>query len=361
MIFESWFNRKTQNVWLKCNAQYFIVGLIIGTFLIILFKLFNNESSELNWRNIFMVYVVSVIITLCITNVSILSSRIIKIKFSTPIVNVLLNYLLVLIGTIIGTEVSYLFVMWVYGTPFSEFDQLANLKFNLTIGFVAGTIIYLYQLQRDNYHLKIQDKEVQLLKLNELKTQADLKTLQARINPHFLYNALNSITSLIHEAPDKAEEMTIKLSRLFRYSINNQESNWATVKEELEIVNTYLDIERVRFENRISFLSEADESVLNERIPRFLLQPLVENALKHGLNNMSSGGILRLTVNGVGEHININVYDNGTPFPSDMLVGYGLQSTFDKLNLLYSDSWKLNYVNSPEKKISLELPNKFVV
>lgn len=360
MIFENWFNKKTQNVWVKCNIQYFIVGLIIGTFLVILFKLFNNESSELNWRNIFMVYVVSVIITLCITNASILSSRIIKIKFATPIVNVLLNYLLVLIGTIIGTEVSYLFVMWVYGTPFSEFDQLANLKFNLTIGFVAGTIIYLYQLQRDNYDLKIKDKEVALLKLNELKTQADLKTLQARINPHFLYNALNSITSLIHEAPEKAEEMTIKLSRLFRYSINTQEANWATVKEELDMVNTYLDIERIRFENRISFVTETDESVLNEMMPRFLLQPLVENALKHGLSNMSAGGILKLTIKGIEQHLEINVYDNGSPFPNDMLIGYGLQSTIDKLNLLYANSWKLAYENSPEKKINLKIPNKFI-
>ena len=354
MLLENWLNQRIRNTWVKSNVQYFLLGVIIGTSVNIIFQLV--AKSPRNWRSILMAYIVSVIITLCITNVSIISSRIIKKKFTSPFINIILNYFLILTGIIIGTEVSYLFVMLVYNIPFSEIKQWENLKINLTLGLVAGTIIYSYQLQRDNYNLKIKDKEMELMKLNELKMQADLKTLQARINPHFLYNALNSITSLIHDKPDKAEEMTIKLSQLFRYSINSQEANWTTVKDELEIVNTYLDIERVRFENRISFITYVDEAVLHEMIPRFLLQPLVENGLKHGLKNKSSDGILKISITAEKETIEINVFDNGIPFPDDLLVGYGLQSTSDKLNLLYGGSWKMNYINLPEKKISIWLP-----
>lgn len=357
MLFENWLNSRIRNTWIRVNVQYFFIGVLIGTFLNILFQLVSGDFRE--WRNILMTYAVSIIITLCITNISIISSRIIKKKFSYPAINIILNYLLISLGVIIGTEISLLLVMFIYKIPFSEVNHLASLKFNFTIGLIAGTLIYLYQLQRDNYDHKIKDKELQLLKLNELKTQADLKTLQARINPHFLYNALNSITSLIHDEPGKAEEMTIKLSKLFRYSINTQETNWVTVKEELEMVNTYLDIERVRFGNRISFITAVDETVLNEMMPRFLLQPIVENALKHGLKNKGSDGVLKVSIHSSNESIEINIHDNGIPFPDDLLVGYGLQSTIDKLNLLYGVAWKMNYLNTPQKKISIELPKNF--
>ena len=257
---------------------------------------------------------------------------------------------------LLGTEVSILCIAFIYDVRFNEIDQMLHLKRNLGIGVLAGTIIYMYQLQRDNYNLQLGEKELQMAKLNELKTTADLKTLQARINPHFLYNALNSITSLIHESPDKAEEMIIKLSQLFRYSINTQEVNWATVNEELQIVNIYLDIERVRFGNRIAFETKVDKNLMQVMIPRFLLQPLVENALKHGLKNKSSGGVLKINIIEVDDNIHFEVQDNGDPFPQGLLAGYGLQSTNDKLTLLYGTGFKLNFVNTPEKKIVISLP-----
>jgi len=301
-------------------------------------------------------YVVSIIITLCITNIHLISDSIIKVKFSSPVVNMLLNYLLIFIGIVIGTELSILCITLIYDIPFQDIDQAKNLKRNLGLGFLAGTLLYIYQLQQTNYNLKINEKELQVAKLNELKTSAELKTLQARINPHFLYNALNSITSLIHESPDKAEEMIIKLSQLFRYSINTQEANWVTIKEELQIVNIYLDIERVRFSNRISFQTNADDKILNVMIPRFLLQPLVENALKHGLKSKSEGGLLRINITGFNNVVRIEVHDNGEPFPADLLAGYGLQSTSDKLQLLYGNSFSINFINAPEKMIVIELP-----
>ena len=354
MLFDRYFERNFPNKWVRCNIQYLLVGILIGAFVNIIFRITGNFIISL--PDVVLTFVISIIITLCIANISVISADIIKVKFKSPLGNVLLYYVLVFLGVLLGTEVSILCIAFIYDVRFNEIDQMLHLKRNLGIGVLAGTIIYMYQLQRDNYNLQLGEKELQMAKLNELKTTADLKTLQARINPHFLYNALNSITSLIHESPDKAEEMIIKLSQLFRYSINTQEVNWATVNEELQIVNIYLDIERVRFGNRIAFETKVDKNLMQVMIPRFLLQPLVENALKHGLKNKSSGGVLKINIIEVDDNIHFEVQDNGDPFPQGLLAGYGLQSTNDKLTLLYGTGFKLNFVNTPEKKIVISLP-----
>lgn len=216
--------------------------------------------------------------------------------------------------------------------------------------------MFLYESQKSKYDLKISQQELEVLKLKQLKTQAELQTLQSKINPHFLYNALNSIAGLIPEDAEKAEDMTLKLSKLFRYSINSQQENFATVKEEIEVVNTYFDIEKIRFGDRINFISHADDSVLNKHIPRFLIQPLVENALKHGLADKMSNARLDVNILNNDSRLILTVSDNGSPFPDELNAGYGLQSTFDKLTLLYQDDYEIQFINTPEKFIRISLP-----
>lgn len=359
-MIETWLEKKISNKWLRYNIQYLLLGLVIGSFLNVLFWVISSHG-HIDCRNVLMTYVVSTLITLSITNIYIFSAYFIKHKFSSPLINILLSYLVMVFGVVAGTELSFIFVSLIYDTPFGQIDHLGHLKFNVVIGFIVVTLMNIYQLQSDSYNLKIKEKEVQLLKLNELKTQAELRTLQARINPHFLYNALNSITSLIHDEPDKAEKMTLSLSKLFRYSLNTQDANFSSIKEELDIVQTYLDIEKVRFNDRIKFEILNDESLNDYLIPRFLLQPLVENALKHGLANIGKDGLLEISVVDKGDMLEIIVHDNGNDFPEDLTAGYGLQSTNDKLNLLYGDNWKLNYTNTPKKQISISIPKSPIV
>lgn len=354
MIFNRYFENRFPNVWVRCNIQYTLVGLLIGIFVNIIFRVIGHYSMP--WQDVLMTFIVSIIITLTITNISMLSDEIIRRKFASPLANTALYYLLLFAGVVVGTEISIVCMTLLYDVPFGEIDQARNLTRNLSIGLIVGTVIYIYKLQSDNYDLQLNEKELEMTRLREMKTAAELKALQASINPHFLYNALNSITSLIHEAPDKAEEMTIRLSQLFRYSINTQDANWSTVKEEMQIVNIYLDIERVRFGNRITFTASADESLSDVKIPRFLLQPLVENALKHGLKNTGSNGELSVSVRDEGDSVVIEVHDNGEPFPSGMLAGYGLQSISDKITLLYGNKGSVNFVNSPRKMAVIRLP-----
>ncbi|RZL14998.1 MAG: histidine kinase, partial [Pedobacter sp.] len=251
---------------------------------------------------------------------------------------------------------TYSIVSIIFDFKYEFISHINDYKFNILITIIVGTLILLYHFQRITAENALKAKEMDLVKLNQLKTQAELQALQAKINPHFLYNALNSIVSLIHEDANKAEDMTLKLSKLFRYSINTLEENFSTIKEEVEVLNAYLDIEKVRFGNRINFKIEVADELLGKQIPRFLLQPLVENAFKHGLKDIVANGFLKVSISQIEKNIAILIFDNGYPFPEELVAGYGLQSTYDKLELLYKEGYDLQLINAPEKHIKISIP-----
>ncbi|GAA4305693.1 sensor histidine kinase [Aestuariibaculum suncheonense] len=219
----------------------------------------------------------------------------------------------------------------------------------LVVAIARGVLLYLKSYS-DNI---IKQKDLELSELKALNTKAELKSLQSQINPHFLYNALNSIAELSHTDANKTERMALSLSDLFRYSINRQGKQMSTVKDEVEMVQTYLEIEQIRFGERLEFTIEIDETLINEPLPMFLLQPLVENAVKHGISKLETKGIIKLVIHKTEKGLVISVYDNGPKFPEGLVSGHGLQSVFDLLRLSYKSHAKLNWVNKPEKKIEI--------
>ncbi len=338
--------------WLKLNLRYLLTGLCIGTTLSVLISAFKGEW--IGWRSFAFQLLFSTIITLCITNSIYVSQKLLTFSKDRPWFFILVYYASSLMGMFIAIEIIYLVQAWLFKQPYHFFHFRDEVSSSVVVVIIC-TIIYIINAQRERLNARIREKDLDMLKLSQLKTQAELATLQSRINPHFLYNSLNAIASLIHEDPDKAEDMTIKLSKLFRYSINQNEENLVLVQEEMDIVHTYLDIEKVRFGNRINFITELDEAVLNEKIPRFLIQPLVENALKHGLNNVAENGELRIHIQR-SAGILICISDNGIPFAEELEMGYGLQSTYDKLHLLYGASFDLQILNHPVKQIKIQIP-----
>jgi sensor histidine kinase YesM len=218
---------------------------------------------------------------------------------------------------------------------------------------VANTFLYVLQQGRQLTR-KLSEQEYQLLNLEKLKTRAELDALQAKINPHFLYNSLNSIASLVHDDPDKAEEMTLLLSKLFRYSTGRAGDLFATLTEELEMVRTYLQVEQVRFGNRLTFSVEVSDPALNElKLPQFLLQPIVENAIKHGIAKRADSGRIDIRIYEKDGDLNLCVHDNGPAFPDSMGGGYGLRSIQDKLRLLYGSEAGVEFQNWPVKQVLL--------
>jgi sensor histidine kinase YesM len=202
--------------------------------------------------------------------------------------------------------------------------------------------------------LKIEN-EVKLANLRELKTKAELNALHSKINPHFLYNALNSIAGLARNNAEKTEHMALSLSKLFRYSINKEQDDWSNFAEEMEMVRIYLDIEKVRFDDRLDFTIHLPEDMKTVKIPRFIIQPLVENAIKHGTSKLVGKGMVVASASRNGNWIEIKVADNGPDFPAELAPGFGLQSIYDKLEILYPNRFELHFVNSPEKHILIKL------
>lgn len=340
--------------WLKTNVKYAIIGICVGLLMSVFIQIFNPKGIET--KNVLFNILFSLFITLSIANVIAL----VQCYFTPAKIGfwnfVWIYYLCNFVGLFIGVELSYGIVSLVFGFKYDFIGHISDYKFNVLITLIVGTLILLYHFQRVNAEALLKAKEMDLIKLNQLKTQVELQALQSKINPHFLYNALNSIASLIHEDANKAEEMTMQLSKLFRYSINTLQENYVSIKEEVEILNTYLDIEKIRFGNRIKFQIEASVTLENKLIPRFLLQPLVENALKHGLKDIRKNGEMRVIITQSENKIEIFIHDNGSPFPEELIAGYGLQSTFDKLQLLYKEDHDIQINNTPEKHIKISIP-----
>jgi sensor histidine kinase YesM len=178
------------------------------------------------------------------------------------------------------------------------------------------------------------------------------------INPHFLYNSLNSISSLAPIDAEKTQKMAHSLLNLFKYSINRKGENTSTIKEEIAIVKTYLEIEKIRFGEHLQFKIDVDKSLEKKEIPLFLIQPLVENAIKHGISKNIEDGKINIKVEKQQEEITISVADNGSNFPEGLLSGHGLQTVYDLLRLNYKDNASLNWTNHPKKKITITILDK---
>ena len=275
--------------------------------------------------------------------------------------HLILSVVILVLNNLLGLAIYYLFGMNIvedYKVMYPrEAAQNAPWYWYMWGPIIVANVFYFLSRQGKQISRKISDQEYQLLNLEKLKTRAELDALQARINPHFLYNALNSIASLVHEDPDKAEEMTLLLSKLFRYTTGRKtEDYFDTIRNELEMVQTYLQVEKVRFGDRLQFHVEVSDADLNDlRVPKFILQPIVENAIKHGVSKMAEQGKILVKIYEKDDWLHLCVHDNGPSFPDSMGAGYGIRSIQDKLKLLYHENAKVELHNEPQKSVNISI------
>ncbi|WP_299015798.1 histidine kinase [uncultured Polaribacter sp.] len=233
------------------------------------------------------------------------------------------------------------------------YATLANIFVFLMILATLRTLVSYFYFKESKL---IIDNELKLSALRELKTKAELKSLQSQINPHFLYNSLNSIASLAPIDAEKTQKMAHSLSDLFKYSINRKGQKMSTVKDEIEMVQAYLEIEKIRFGERLQFTIQVDETLLNYEIPLFIMQPLVENAVKHGISKNREKGEIQLKITTKATTLLIEVTDNGPNFPEGLVSGHGLQTVYDLLRLSYGENAFVNWTNAPEKTMTITIP-----
>jgi hypothetical protein len=173
--------------------------------------------------------------------------------------------------------------------------------------------------------------------LELIARDAQLNSLRAQINPHFLFNSLNSVRSLITEDPRRAASMLTALSDILRYSLASERRDTVSLADELRVVDEYVSLERMRFEERLRVERTIDPAVLAARVPPMLVQTLVENAVKHGIADLPLGGVVRLEARVCDGRVEIVVTNSGRFTPSGDDSGYGLRNARERLRLLYGE------------------------
>ncbi|NOU61406.1 sensor histidine kinase [Marinifilum caeruleilacunae] len=261
------------------------------------------------------------------------------------------------------TTSVFTYIFFLIYTPIVALSLSHKIYWDWELSFEQITIIIMIVCFRLTFNFtnfkniqEVRKRDMELAKLKLLKTKAELQSLQSRINPHFLYNSLNSIATLTHINPEKTEEMALSLSDFFRYAINHKDQDMIEVQQEVEIARTYLHIEKVRFGDRLEFYIEIEDSILKNLVPRFLIQPLIENSIKHGISAIQEKGIIKLEITKQSGYLHIRVQDNGPAFPDTPVSGYGLRSLYEKLELIYGGSAQFSWQNQPEKSICIRLP-----
>lgn len=194
--------------------------------------------------------------------------------------------------------------------------------------------------------LKLNQDRIERLELNTNLKQAQLNTLKGQINPHFMFNSLNNIRGLMLEDVERSREMLTKLSEILRYSLTKNNINDIAVREELEVVDNYIDLSKIQFEDRLEFIKKVDTDTLDLRIPPMVIQLLVENAAKHGIANLKNGGRIILTIKKQTDQLLIEVRNTGKLEISKDSTQLGLNNIKQRLRLLYADraSFKLEEV-----------------
>jgi signal transduction histidine kinase len=208
-----------------------------------------------------------------------------------------------------------------------------------------------------DYARKARAREVRSARMEARLIASQLQALQQQLHPHFLFNTLHAISTLVHRDPDKADLMIERLSDLLRISLCKVGVQEVELAEELEYVRAYLDIEQVHFGNRLKIEYRIDAGALDALVPTLVFQPLVENAIRHGLEPMVRGGMLTIEATADGRTLWLRVRDDGAGFPTSRQLrdGVGLTNTRARLDRLYGEHAALAIRENPGGGVLVEL------
>jgi LytS/YehU family sensor histidine kinase len=181
--------------------------------------------------------------------------------------------------------------------------------------------------------------------MESLVKELELRTIKSQINPHFLFNALNSIRALIDENPRRARTAVTELSNILRSSMQVEKVETVSMENELNIVRDYLALEHIRFEERLKVNYDIDPATLELPVPPMMLQTLVENAIKHGISKSVHGGFINISSHINGLQHEITIQNTGQLCETGRDGGFGLQSTRQRLGLLYKEKASFNIYN----------------
>jgi hypothetical protein len=220
--------------------------------------------------------------------------------------------------------------------------------------FIWSLIYFMY-----HYVTKSRKQQLDTLRLEALVKELELQTIKGHINPHFIFNSLNSIRALVDENPQRARAAVTELSNILRSSLLVEKVETVTLGRELDIVKDYLALENMRFEDRLKVEYDIDDDTLGQPVPPMMLQTLVENAIKHGISKHINGGLVKVISEFKGDYHELSVQNTGSlnGYKKEN-AGFGLSSTSNRLNLLFGDkaSFDIKQINGSMVEAKVLLP-----
>lgn len=255
-----------------------------------------------------------------------------------------------LVYTVDGRELTWTKFLW---------NIVYSFDYCVVLYWVVVLVFYLVE-----YYRRYQHGVVHAAHLNGELAQAQLRWLKSRLHPHFLFNTLHTISALVREDPETAERMIARLSDLLRLALRDSAMQEVELRQELEYLDIYLDIERVRFDDRLSVRFDIQPDTARALVPGLLLQPIVENAIRHGIGGRTGQGVIRIQSSREGSRLCLSVVDNGvglrTATDEDVREGVGLSSVRGRLERLYGRSHSLVLRNLPAGGMEARITFPFI-
>jgi two-component system sensor histidine kinase AlgZ len=241
----------------------------------------------------------------------------------------------------------------------------SSVQIVIVITLMVGSAVVLIEHLRTQVQataLELKRHQLERERALKLAAEARLNSLESRLKPHFLFNTINSVLSLIREDPRAAEQMLERLSRLLRSALDAEPARLHALRNELRLVEDYLLIEHARFGDRLRFEVDAPEELGSIPVPPYCLQTLVENSMKHAIATRRDGGWLRVAVRKEGDAIMLEVMDSGPGFSRDQITeGHGLDTLEKRLEVLFGAGARLEVNDERQGAVRLRLPCEVMV
>ncbi len=290
-------------------------------------------------------------------------------RLSIRHLNLLSKSLEIQIGGLIGLNIIFSFLIGVIEAPVTEILRIRTVDemlLNESIVILSHTFYaFVYRLRWNmiyfmfHYINKSRTQQLDTLKLQALVKELELKTIKSHINPHFIFNALNSIRALVDEDPERAREAITTLSNILRSSMQAENIETVPLSRELTIVKDYLALEYIRFEDRLKVDYKIAEDTLQIAVPYMMLQTLVENAIKHGISKNLNGGVIMIISERLDHHLLLTIQNTGKLNDNIPKEGFGIQSTASRLLLMFGNEASFDIYNLPnymvEAKVTIPL------
>ncbi|HKY30399.1 MAG TPA: histidine kinase [Pyrinomonadaceae bacterium] len=281
----------------------------------------------------------------------------------SALLHVPISIVLGVVVTAIGHVLMWLYWDFSVGRPFS-WERMARFvigNFSEAIGIYMLVALTSYAF---TYYRRFREGQLRTFQLEAQLSQAQLQALKMQLHPHFLFNTLHSISALLNKDANAARRMITRLGDFLRLTLENSGSQEVTLQQEMEFLSCYLEIERIRFQDRLTTRIDIAQQTLDAKVPNLLLQPIVENAIRHGIAPRSTPGLIEIEAKQRNGTLRIQVRDNGPGLPahrtSENLFkrGLGLANTETRLERLYGSDHLFDLSNDPDggMVVTMEIP-----